>query len=229
MGKQRENILFPPFFLFPSPPSLSFAPLSSKERLEVMNKEIFTKKQAQFVKDKLGFAYKWSGRSNDRRRPPRGTQSHNPVTTNQNLIHHFLLLFLIQWVLAPRPTQQVNQPNSKGKKTSSKHQSAHTPADPSPEANWATGGTVPPTLHHLIPKVLGSALVNPRNSLLDIDFFRSDFTRYQETTNKDINICSQTSPHASTQHFPDTFQLNIINLFVSCEKNYQSHINSYIT
>lgn len=67
------------------------------------------------------------------------------------------------------------------KKTS---HSAHTSGEPSPEANQATRGVAPyTTLHHLIPRVLGSALVNRRKALLDIDFLdrTSPDTKKQQT------------------------------------------------
>lgn len=54
-----------------------------KDRLELMNREIITRKQSKFAKDKMafadGYAYKWTGRNPTRWGPPQNNHAHNPT------------------------------------------------------------------------------------------------------------------------------------------------------
>lgn len=80
---ERLNLPFKHLLDILDIPSFSTKWKGVKERLEGMNKDIITKKQAKFVKYKLafseGFSYKWSGRSVSRRGPQQETYPRNPT------------------------------------------------------------------------------------------------------------------------------------------------------
>lgn len=162
-------------------------------RLEGINKDIIIKKQAKFVKDKLafteGYAYKWTDRPSGRRGPMRGQLPSRPVPVHSESDSSVSSSHSSN--TGPRPSgpsstnvthkrsrqMDTTPPTAprKGKKTSTSHQSAHTPGEPSPETNPGAGNTSSTntsttTLHHVIPKALGSTLINPKKALLDLDF-----------------------------------------------------------
>lgn len=139
-------------------------------RLEVMNKDIITKKQAKFVKDKLAFsesfAYRWTDRSTGRRGPPKGQPSirfqsdHSESDSSISSSRSLGIGSRTTGSLATNATRKRTRRNKgtspaaprKGKKLSTTHQSAHMPGEPSPESNQASGSATPATtLHHLIP------------------------------------------------------------------------------
>ena len=160
-----------------------------RTRLEGLNKDIIMKKQAKFVKDKLafseGYAYKWADRPLGRRGPLRGQVPMRPTIANSESDSSISSSRSFNTGTRPPGSSSANATRKrlrrtgntpptaprKGKKTSTTHQSAHTPGEPSPEANSNAGMNTPvTTLHHTISKALGSTLINPKKALLDLDF-----------------------------------------------------------
>lgn len=140
-----------------------------RDKIESLNKDIITKKQRKFSQDKLafteGYAYKWSGKSSSYKHKRQNRQSPAPTATDYTESDSSISSVSSQINTRPTSSRAPGAPRKRsltGDSSTTKHpkkgkqygKALKTPQTPRPGVQTPSMGSLHPTLHNIIPKLL---------------------------------------------------------------------------